>query len=90
MLIIKPYGRSHTEFESEGKLRRKIRLDRDIGTAHDEPVDVGRFTKPIPNSSSRNGSPPSTRLRPNPAATTSQRSNSAPSANGSAKWPSNS
>lgn len=38
MLIIKPYGRSHTESESEGKLRRKIRLDRDIGTAHDEPV----------------------------------------------------
>lgn len=48
MLIIKPYGRSHTEFESEGKLRRKIRLDKDIGTAHDEPVDVGRFTKTHP------------------------------------------
>lgn len=48
MFIIKPYGRSHTDFESEGKLRRKIRLDKDIGTLHDEPVEVDEFTKTHP------------------------------------------
>ena len=48
MFIIKPYGRSHTDFESEGQLRRKIRLDKDIGTLHDKPVDVDEFTKTHP------------------------------------------
>ena len=48
MFIIKPYGRSHTDFESEGKLRRKIRLDKDNGRLRAKPVDVDEFTKTHP------------------------------------------
>ena len=48
MLIIKPYGRSCTDFEANGKLRRKIRLDKDLGAQRRQPVDVGEFAKTHP------------------------------------------
>ncbi len=48
MLIIKPYGRSRTDFESDGKLRRKICPNRHLGMPDDASVEVSEFTKTHP------------------------------------------
>ena len=50
MRIIKPYGRSETEFEEEGKkkLRRAIRRKSTLGTPNDTPNDIVAFATTHP------------------------------------------
>ena len=48
MRIIKPYGRSETEFEEKKKLRRAIRQKTNLGTPNDIPNDIVAFATTHP------------------------------------------
>ncbi len=48
MRIIKPYGRSETEFEAGENLQRAIRQKSSLGAPNDTPVDIVKFTRNHP------------------------------------------
>ena len=48
MRIIKPYGRSETEFEAGKNLQRAIRRKSRLGAPNDTPVDIVKFTQNHP------------------------------------------
>ena len=53
MRIVKPYGRSETEFEAGENLRRAIRRKSRLGAPNDTPVDIVEFTQNPPRTGHR-------------------------------------